>query len=330
MSKSEFPKHVRPLTTADLERVIEIDTPYALRSRRGFFEARLKAAKADPKGFIYIGYERGGNLQGYLFARLADGEFGEAAPVAFLDALAVDPNGTHAGVARAMMGGLETALKRRGVAAIQSEVDWRNTSLVDFLAAAGFELAPRHIVERDLSTPVPSQPIASERPASYEIDYSDPQSDDFDALARDIVPCRSLKASDLPALVRIGGEIFGRDRATYYQRKMNEVLNESGVRVSMVAELDDHVVGFVMARVDFGEFGRLEPGAVIDTIEVDPAYQQRHVGMALISQLQANLTSLRVDVARSAVYWNQFALLAFLEANGFTPSQRLSFRRRVF
>ncbi|MGZ9112242.1 MAG: GNAT family N-acetyltransferase, partial [Rhodoplanes sp.] len=61
----------------------------------------------------------------------------------------------------------------------------------------------------------------------------------------------------------------------YYQRKVEEVLQESGVRVSLVAEIDDHPVGFIMARVDFGEFGRTEPEAVMDTVGVHPDYAHR-------------------------------------------------------
>ena len=50
-----------------------------------------------------------------------------------------------------------------------------------------------------------------------------------------------------------------------------------------------------MARVDLGEFGRVETTAVIDTIGVDPDYQNKGVGRALVSQLLTNLGTLRVE-----------------------------------
>ena len=75
-----------------------------------------------------------------------------------------------------------------------------------------------------------------------------------------------------------------------------EALHESDVRVSLVAEQDGRPVGFIMARVDFGEFGRFEPTAVMDTIGVDPDYRDRGIGRALLSQLLINLT----DAARRA------------------------------
>ncbi len=168
-----------------------------------------------------------------------------------------------------------------------------------------------------------------DRGAQREVNLSDPSSDSPDALARDRVPVRSMRADDLPAIIGLDRRITGRDRTAYYKRKVAEAMNESGVRVSLVAEIDGQFAGFVMARVDFGEFGRTSATAVIDTIGVDPAYAKQGVGKALLSQLLANLNSLRVEVVRTQLDWDQFGLLAFLNSCGFKPSQRLSFTRRV-
>ena len=85
----------------------------------------------------------------------------------------------------------------------------------------------------------------------------------------------------------------------------------------------------VLSRVDFGEFGRMEPAAVIDTVGVSPGRTRHHVGSALIDQLTANLRTLRCETIHTAVDWSQSGLLAFFRAAGFAPSQRLSFSRSV-
>lgn len=162
-----------------------------------------------------------------------------------------------------------------------------------------------------------------------EIDYSDPSGDDFEALARDRVPVRSLNAEDLDGVLAVDRKITGQDRRTYFVRKLAETLEESGVRVSLAAELDGRIVGFIMARVDFGEFGRTEPEAVIDTIGVHPDYTHREVGRAMLSQLLANLAGLQVERVRTLVDWDQFDLLAFLARCGFHPAKRLALRRRI-
>jgi ribosomal protein S18 acetylase RimI-like enzyme len=158
-----------------------------------------------------------------------------------------------------------------------------------------------------------------------EVNYSGPPAVDFGPLTRDRIPVRSLAADDLRALVAIDRRITGRDRSKYFQRKLADALTESDVRVSLVAELDTVPVGFIMARVDFGEFGRVETTAVIDTIGVDPDYRNRGVGHALVSQLLANLGTLRVEMVRTEVDWQDHDLLAYLGRNGFLPSQQLCF-----
>lgn len=173
------------------------------------------------------------------------------------------------------------------------------------------------------------------RPAPFmpapdgEIDYSDPSGDDFDALSRDRVPIRSMRAEDLPAIVAVDRRITGGDRDAYYRRKMAEALDESGIRISLVAERGGAMLGFVMARVDYGEFGETAAEAVIDTIGVDPAYGHHQVGSALLSQLLANLATLHVERVRTEVEWDSFGLIAFLARRGFTPSPRLSFARMI-
>jgi ribosomal protein S18 acetylase RimI-like enzyme len=84
-----------------------------------------------------------------------------------------------------------------------------------------------------------------------------------------------------------------------------------------------------MARVDLGEFGRIEQVAVIDTIGVDPDYRDRGVGRALLSQLLVNLATLRVERVRTELDWRDRELLAFLDHCGFRPAQELCFDRVI-
>ena len=127
----------------------------------------------------------------------------------------------------------------------------------------------------------------------------------------------------------IDRRITGRDRSRFFQRMLADALTELDVRISLVAELDGGPVGFIMARVDLGEFGQFETTAVIDTIGVDPDYRNRGIGHALVSQLLANLGTLRVETVRTEVGWQDHDLLAYLDRNGFRPSQQLCFDRSL-
>lgn len=167
--------------------------------------------------------------------------------------------------------------------------------------------------------------IPERRDGVAEIDYGRPEAPDFGPLARDRIPVRSMVETDLRAIVAIDRRITGRDRAGYFERKLAEVLHQSDVRASLVAERDGGPAGFIMARVDSGEFGRIAPTAVLDTIGVDPDYRDRGVGRALLSQLLVNLMTLRVEHIRTEVDWHDKELMTFLDHCGFGPSQRLCF-----
>lgn len=166
---------------------------------------------------------------------------------------------------------------------------------------------------------------------TYEQDFSDPSGDSAEALSRDAIQVRSMLETDLPAMVSIDRKLngTGEARTRYYEGKLAEVLGESGVRVSLVAEVDGAFAGFIMARVDYGEYGRTAPSAVLDTIGVEPAFQGRAVGRMLMRQLLANLACLNVETLYTRTDWNDHDTLAFFEAAGFEPAQRLSFQRAL-
>jgi len=160
-------------------------------------------------------------------------------------------------------------------------------------------------------------------------DYSATDGDDFEALSRDEYLVRSMRADDLDDLIRIDTKLTGHNRRDYFQAKLKEVMVETGVRVSLVCEIDDRPAGYIMARVDFGEFGRTETTAVIDTLGVDPGYAHKGVAHALMSQLMINLNALHVERIRTTVAWNNHQLLDFLGHQGFRPAQQLALRKII-
>ncbi len=145
--------HLRPLTPDDLDAVVAIDRKHSGQSRRGFYEKRLERALRNPKGFIYVGVCEGDTLAGFVFARLLGGEFGREDAVAALDAIGVDPDRQGARLGQRLMAGLEDVMRKKGVQELQTQANWTNQGLLRFLSAAGFQTAPRIVLERDVSKP---------------------------------------------------------------------------------------------------------------------------------------------------------------------------------
>ncbi len=140
----------------------------------------------------------------------------------------------------------------------------------------------------------------------------------------DGITVRELRADDLRRLVRIDRAATGEDRLGYYEKRIETALRESGIRVSLAAEIDELVVGFVIGRVYHGEYGHMDTFATIDSIGVDPEFRGRHVARALLDQLIHNLRGLRVERIQTDVEWDQWDLLGFLRDVGFRPAPRIA------
>ena len=94
--------------------------------------------------------------------------------MAVLDAIGVDPEAQGAGVGQALIAALDAIMAKKGVRELQSQVDWSNRALTDFFAKAGFEAAPRIVLDRatgDLHPPGDDAPsLARDRLRSARIE----------------------------------------------------------------------------------------------------------------------------------------------------------------
>lgn len=134
---------------------------------------------------------------------------------------------------------------------------------------------------------------------------------------------RRLRPADMEAVVHLDAKVTGRRRERYFDTKLKMALADTGVEVSLAAEIDGLFVGFLLARVYYGEFGIAERVAVLDTLDVHPDFRARGVGRALLYQLRTNLHALQISVLQTEVAWNDQDLLYFFNREGFRLSQRI-------
>ena len=134
---------------------------------------------------------------------------------------------------------------------------------------------------------------------------------------------RQLRPEDLEAVIALDARIVGRQRDDYFRVKLRQNLAETGIKISLAAELDGLFTGFLLARVYYGEFGSMEPIAVLDTLGVHPDFARHGVGSALLLQLRKNLRALHVPLLSTEVDWENQSLLRFFHRQGFRPAPRL-------
>jgi predicted N-acetyltransferase YhbS len=325
---------LRRLARTDLAAVTAIDAASIGRSRRDYMERRLDAALREPSLHLQFAAERAGSLVGYLLARKLEGEFGRVEPALRLEIIGVLPGEQGRGIGSKLLGRLQSEAKGLGVRELRTQATWRNHAMLRFFDRAGFQLARNQVVDREVHG---GRIVEGEQPwnagephrDAAGFDYGAQTANDFEALARDRCDVRSLTRADLADIERIDRRIVGQDRSAYISRLVDDALRDSAVRVSLAAHGGGSVTGFVMAKVDFGDFGRTEPVAVIDTIGVDPGFAGTGIGTALLSQLFINLAALHVERVETVIAWDNFALLQFFHRAGFGPSERLGFVKRI-
>jgi predicted N-acetyltransferase YhbS len=142
------------------------------------------------------------------------------------------------------------------------------------------------------------------------------------------VKVRTLKREDLDAIVEIDEKVLGEYRRDYWERKL-ELMNNKFSQISLVAEIEGKVVGFILGDVSGWEFGVPETIGWIETIGVTPTYQKRGLATALARELIKNLRAIGVKTIYTLVSWNDWDLLQFFHAMGFTRGDMINLELKI-
>lgn len=328
---------LRRTKAEDMDSVVAIDAAIVGHPRTLYFQRRLKAALAHTEQHVQFSAEQDGKFVGFVKARKQHGEFGRTEPALLLEAIAVAPGVQRKGVGSALLGRLETEAKRIGAHSIRTTASWRDHAIMQFFDHEGFEFSRTMVLECALGnnrvaahdSDKTLAPAHGSDFSATELNYGAAAANDFEALAHDNFDVRAFQPGDVEDVIRIDQRVAGRRREAYIRELVDEAMSDSAVRVSLVARVDGIAAGFVMARADFGNYGRVSTVAVLDTIGVDPDYAHRGVGHALLSQLFTNLEALGVERVETAVARENFGLLGFFYDLSFEQSQRLAFEKRV-
>ncbi len=141
---------------------------------------------------------------------------------------------------------------------------------------------------------------------------------------------RPLKRDDLPEIVAIDRAVTNREREAYYKRKIDDIFSSGRISVSLVAEVEGRVVGFLLGQVFEGEYGIPEDVAYVDTIGIQPAYHKLGIGSRLLEQFVTNMKACKVKKIYTLVNFEDVKLIKFFGSHGFSPSKRLNLELEVF
>lgn len=149
---------------------------------------------------------------------------------------------------------------------------------------------------------------------------------DADFLKR--ISLRPLSSSHVEGIVEIDHRILGKKRQSFWKKKVRAVESNSPP-TGIVAELENKVIGFIFGEVSGWEFGVPASVGWIDTLGVDPKYQNRGVAKALMEELIKNFREAGVKNIYTLVNWDDWDLLQFFRRMGFTRGDMINLELRT-
>lgn len=134
-----------------------------------------------------------------------------------------------------------------------------------------------------------------------------------------------MTAAHLDAVIALDRRLTGQSRKGFFTRRMADSQGEGGATVALVVVRGETPVGYLLARVQDGEFGDVRASAVIDAVGLEPASRGKGIAGALMTELETRARALGVTEIRSEADWSETDLIRFFAARGFelAPDQVL-------
>ena len=136
-------------------------------------------------------------------------------------------------------------------------------------------------------------------------------------MSRTTVNVRPVELADLDAIVRIDEKLSGQTRKDYWQQRL-EIAVLRPPWMSLVAETDGRLVGFLFGWVGESEFGIARRTGWVDLIGVAPPYRGRGVAHALLRRFVDSGRELRaIERIGTLIDLGQAEVREFFTREGF-------------
>ena len=149
------------------------------------------------------------------------------------------------------------------------------------------------------------------------------------AASRRAINVRPVEMADLAAIVSIDEKLSGQTRKEYWLQRL-EIATLRPPWMSLVAESDGRVVGFLLGWVGESEFGMAQPTGWVDLVGVDPSYRGRGVAQTLLQRFVDSGRELRaIEKVATLIDLGQADVREFFTRLGFHHGPMVQMEREV-
>lgn len=143
------------------------------------------------------------------------------------------------------------------------------------------------------------------------------------------ISVRNLEKRDLSAIVSLEERQTGIARPAYWEKRIeiSEAIRPHWA--SLVAEIDNRVVGFVLGRSGEFEFGLPGTIAWIEIIGVDPAYRGQGIAQQLVGQFAESAEDHGIKTIFTLIGNSQDEMQQFFSRLGFVHGKMLHYQKEL-
>jgi len=138
---------------------------------------------------------------------------------------------------------------------------------------------------------------------------------------------RNLEIGDSEDISRIQESITKEPSTIDYHKVVQEEVKKDN-SVTVVAELDGKVVGFIITYILYGGFG-LEKSAWIGLFGVEPKYMGSGIGKRMAKEVFDELTKINIKNIFTSVKWDSVDLLSFFKSLGFDRCEFINLKKVI-
>jgi ribosomal protein S18 acetylase RimI-like enzyme len=140
---------------------------------------------------------------------------------------------------------------------------------------------------------------------------------------------RNLEKRDLSAIVNLEERQTGIARPAYWEKRIeiSEAIRPHWA--SLVAEIENRVVGFVLGRAGEFEFGLPGTIAWIEIIGVDPAYRGQGIAQQLVGQFAESAEDHGIKTIFTLISNSQDEMQQFFSRLGFVHGKMLHYQKEL-
>ncbi len=144
----------------------------------------------------------------------------------------------------------------------------------------------------------------------------------------DRVEIREITLKDAEAIQEIRKAISEDDAGVNFVKIIEQQVSEGADKSSLVARIDDKVVGYMISTTLLAGFG-IKKSAWIMAIGVHPDYMGQGIGLKLARKICDLYKDQGINHIYSSVRWDSTDVLSFFKKMGFERSEFINLKKKL-